>query len=207
MMVCDCYCFIAALIAIEVKIIAMNGNLTRRDFFGAAGIVAVTLYFSADTKAQTSRRANKKHQSVNDIFSIIKQDHVEFLKTLNRMGTTSDSRTRGQEFALLRQSLLPHAKAEEVILYSVIQDQNTRLKAEEEHHVMERIIIDMKNIQLSDERWAAKLSVLKDILDHHLRDEESAIFKMAKDRVSKGQALEMAEKFQAMKQELRSAVQ
>jgi hemerythrin superfamily protein len=207
MMVCDCYCFIAALIAIEVKIIAMNGNLTRRDFFGAAGIVAVTLYFSADTKAQTSRRANKKHQSVNDIFSIIKQDHTEFLKTVNRMGTTSDSRTRGQEFALLRQSLLPHAKAEEVILYSVIQNQNTRLKGEEEHHVMERIIIDMKNIQLSDERWAAKLDVLKDILDHHLREEESAIFKMAKDRVSTIQAIEMAEKFKAMKQELRGAVQ
>jgi hemerythrin superfamily protein len=185
----------------------MNGHLTRRDFFGAAGIAAFTLYFSADTKAQTNRRADKKHQSVNDIFSMIKQDHVEFLKTLNRMGTTSDSRTRGQEFALLRQSLLPHAKAEEVILYSVIQNQNTRLKAEEEHHVMERIIIDMKNIQLSDERWVAKLSVLKDVLDHHLREEESTIFRMARDRVSKTQAVEMAEKFQAMKQELRGSVQ
>ncbi len=207
MIVSDCYSFIAALIAIEVKIIAMNVNLTRRDFFGAAGFVAVTLYFSADTKAQTSRRANKKQQPVNDIFSVINQDHMEFLKTVNRMGTTSDSRTRGQEFALLRQSLLPHAKAEEVILYSVIQNQNTRLKAEEEHHVMERIIIDMKNIQLSDERWAAKLGVLKDILDHHLREEENAIFKMAKDGVSTTQAIEMAEKFQAMKQELRGAVQ
>jgi hypothetical protein len=185
----------------------MNSHLTRRDFFGAAGVAAFTLCFSADTKAQTNRKVTRKSQSVNDIFSIIKQDHVEFLNTLNRMGTTSDSRTRGQEFALLRQSLLPHAKAEEVILYSVIQNQNTRLKAQEEHHVMERIIIDMKNIQLSDERWAAKLSVLKDMFDHHLREEESAIFKMARDRVSKSQALEMAEKFQAMKQELRGAVQ
>lgn len=185
----------------------MNDHLTRRDFFCAAGITGFTLYFCAATEAQTHRKAIKQAATVNDIFSVIKQDHLEFFKTLNRMESTSDSRTRGQEFALLRQSLLPHAKAEEVILFSVIQNRNTRLKAEEEHHVIERIIIDMKNIQLSDERWAAKLSVLKDILDHHLREEESSIFKMARGLVSKNQAVEMANRFLAMRQELRGAVQ
>ncbi|AFM27127.1 hemerythrin domain-containing protein [Desulfomonile tiedjei] len=185
----------------------MNGHLTRRDFFGATGIIGFSLYFSADTEAQTHRKTNKKAPAANDIFSVIKQDHSEFLKTLNRMEHASDPRTRGQEFTFLRQSLLPHAKAEEVILFSVIQNQNTRLKAEEEHYIMERIIIDMKNTQLVDERWPAKLSVLKDILDRHLREEENSIFKMVKDFVSKNQAAEMANRFVAMKQELQGAVQ
>ena len=78
-------------------------------------------------------------------------------------------------FALLADNLAAHSKIEELIFYPMVMARQTEellLESVEEHLAVKRVLADMLDMDVDDPKFDAKLSVLKENVRHHARDEE-----------------------------------
>ena len=54
---------------------------------------------------------------------------------------------------------------------------------------------ELERLSAENERWAARLSVLKELVEHHVEEEEGEIFKKAKKLFSREQERELGTAF------------
>jgi hypothetical protein len=122
------------------------------------------------------------------------------------MSETSEEQAAQRErlFDELKQELLPHAHAEDRVFYSQIeQPEETRdlvLEAREEHRLIEQVLTELDEMDAGGEEWGPKLKVLKEMIEHHVEEEEGEQFKKAKKELSSEQAREIGARFLAEKQ-------
>lgn len=125
------------------------------------------------------------------ILNEIHGDHVSILRMIDHLEKTSNKQksVREKGFTKLRALLTAHIHAEEEVLYRILL-QSDELRSEiledyEEHHLINVLLGEMSDLSVSDERWEAKLEVLRETLEHHIEDEEAELFpftrKMIKD--------------------------
>jgi iron-sulfur cluster repair protein YtfE (RIC family) len=135
------------------------------------------------------------------ILDLIKQDHdktkAEFKKLLN--SDKKEVAARQKLFTQLTEELQVHLEGEERFFYPPLeQHEEARdkvLEAFEEHQVAKTLLGTFKGLAVDDERWMAKLSVLHEIVEHHLKEEEHDVFKLAKKAFNKQQMEEIALQF------------
>jgi hypothetical protein len=78
-----------------------------------------------------------------------------------------------------------HSQIEEEIFYPSIRVQDreemdeTMNEADEEHHVVDLLIAEMKKMRPADPYFAAKFTVMAENVKHHIQEEESEIFTKA----------------------------
>lgn len=137
-----------------------------------------------------------------DIFTRLEQDHQEMKDMLSQLSDKFDERT----FKRFSKELVSHARAEEQVLYRAIKDKEqvheTVLEGYEEHHVADLIMRELKNNQHGTEKWMAKLSVLKENVEHHIEEEEGEMFTKARKLVDSNRSKEMASQFEAAKKKV-----
>jgi hemerythrin-like domain-containing protein len=80
-------------------------------------------------------------------------------------------------------------------------DPDALLEAEVEHQVVERLLDDIAATDTTEEKWLAKITVLKELIEHHVEEEESEIFKAARKAFDKKQLDEMGRRFEQRKQQ------
>ncbi|MHB9029802.1 MAG: hemerythrin domain-containing protein, partial [Candidatus Latescibacterota bacterium] len=111
---------------------------------------------------------------------------------------------RQQQFSRMRDALLPHMYAEENYFYQYLMDHGGKreklLEAVEEHRAARSVMQDIESTPADDERWMAKLTVLNELLRHHIQEEEGDIFDMAKKAMSDKEAKEMGSRFKEIEQ-------
>jgi hemerythrin-like domain-containing protein len=79
-----------------------------------------------------------------------------------------------------------HTHLEEDVFYPAIRRlhtakvENMVLEAYEEHHVVKTMARELCEADPRDERFSAKLTVLKELVAHHVEEEEQEMFKLAK---------------------------
>ena len=131
----------------------------------------------------TTKRAGSR-----DAIALLKQDHEKVRALLSDLEKTSD-RAAGKRQKLLaeiEQELTVHTKIEEQIFYPAFRDaarkDDTKLyfEALEEHHVVDLVLPEIKQIAADADEFAAKAKVLKDLVEHHAEEEESEMFPRAK---------------------------
>ena len=141
------------------------------------------------------------------ILDLLKQDHKEVKDLLSEMSETTDraAKKRAQLFETCRTALLAHSHAELETFYKPLlkegDDPDALLEAEVEHQVVERLLDDISSTEPTDEKWLAKITVLKELIEHHVEEEESEIFKAARKAFDKSQLEEMGARFDALKKE------
>ncbi|MBE0537955.1 MAG: hemerythrin domain-containing protein [Phycisphaerae bacterium] len=143
-----------------------------------------------------------------DIFEMLKKDHRKVLEILEKLETSSDraSKTRQKQFTQLRQELLPHMAAEENYFYPYVLDRlsdkeqrRALFEGIEEHRAARSVLTDSEDAGVSDERWQPDIAVLKELIAHHIDEEESEIFDAAREVIEDPE--EMGEKFMSHKKE------
>jgi hypothetical protein len=97
-----------------------------------------------------------------------------------------------------------HAAAEERDFYpkfraAVEKAEDDVLEAFEEHHVVKFLIQELKMTDPTEERFTAKVTVLKEIVQHHVHEEEHEMFVQARRSLSKGQLDELTERMEQTK--------
>jgi len=134
----------------------------------------------------------KTENRPQSIFACLKDDHKE-IKKLCKAITGQDSgatATAKSKFEQLRVLLSSHSKAEERAFYALLKKKaetdgngdlnDIVLEGYEEHHVADFLLRELVILKPGDERWMAKMNVLKEALDHHIEEEEEDMFSDAK---------------------------
>ncbi|HXV24858.1 MAG TPA: hemerythrin domain-containing protein [Alphaproteobacteria bacterium] len=135
----------------------------------------------------------------------LRRDHREVLDLLKVIGESDDARECGALFNEFRNKMLAHAHAEQKVLYAPMRRdeefEDTILEAIVEHEVAEDLIEQLSRARgKASAEWHAKCTVLKEMIEHHVEEEESEIFPAAQNMFDARELEEMAEKFQGMKE-------
>jgi hypothetical protein len=143
-----------------------------------------------------------------NVYELLHKDHMLVKDLFSKLEKTDENQTDKREklFATLRQELTIHALAEEKLFYrKSAKEGATRditLEAIEEHKVMKHLLKELGANQKGTEQWAAKLSVLKENTEHHVKEEEENLFKKCRKLFSNEEAEEIGKEIQVMKKEL-----
>ncbi len=142
-----------------------------------------------------------------DIFDVITSDHEKVKKILEQMQHTTSKAGKRREQLLqsLTENLQPHMYAEEQYFYQVLldetDDKETAFEAIEEHRAAKMVLSDLHEAAVDDPRWAARCKVLKELVEHHIEEEESEVFEVARKVFDEERASAAAKRFKEMKKE------
>ncbi len=106
---------------------------------------------------------------------LLTEQHDEVEDLFGKIEDSDDPEEREQLFRELADKLAAHSTIEEKLFYPSVMSEETAdqlLESTEEHMQMKRMLADMLDLDVEDERFDAKLSVLKEEVRHHARDEE-----------------------------------
>ena len=146
-----------------------------------------------------------------DALTLLKHDHDKVKSMLNKLDDTTERAevTRTEGLASLKEELTVHEAIEEEILYPALiefaKTKDITLEAYEEHHVVDTIMAELEQTPVGDETWAAKLTVMKENLEHHIEEEEDDMFKKARQVMDEADLEELGERMAARKAELKNA--
>src|SRR5688572_4805770 len=110
-----------------------------------------------------------------DALELLTEQHDEVEQLFSDIEESDDAGEKEELFRELADKLAAHATMEEKIFYpSVMMEQTAELLLEstEEHLSVKRVLADLLELDADDERFDAKLTVLKEHVRHHARDEE-----------------------------------
>ena len=145
-----------------------------------------------------------------DALQLLTTDHEHVKKMLEDLDDTTERavKTREQTFAKLQSDLEVHETIEEEIFYPALKDhpktRDIALEGYEEHHVVDMVMGEMGDVAVSDETWTAKFAVMKENLEHHIKEEETDMFPKARKVFDQQELDELGERMAARKEELRS---
>ncbi len=142
-----------------------------------------------------------------DIFDILTSDHEKVKKILEQMEQTSTRAAKRRETLLehLSENLLPHMYAEEQFFYQILleesSDKEVAYQALEEHRAAKAVLMDLEVAPGDDPRWSARLKVLKELVEHHIEEEETTVFDLARSLMDEERAMDVGRRFKELKKE------
>lgn len=140
-----------------------------------------------------------------DALELLKIDHKKVTKLLEELENTTERavKTREKLFAELNAELLLHEELEEKLLYPLLKNEDSTkditLESYQEHHVVDILLKELNEMNVTDEAWPAKLKVLKENLEHHIQEEENKMFPKTKKVINQATLIELGKKMQQMK--------
>jgi hemerythrin superfamily protein len=95
-----------------------------------------------------------------------------------------------------------HTKLEEDIVYPRLKEQDPSLfyEANEEHHVADVLINEIRQTHIEDPAFSAKMEVLRTNVEHHMAEEENDMFDRLK-KLDNDMLDQMAAQWRSMKPE------
>ncbi len=158
----------------------------------------------ASTSASTSASRGGASKGP-DALELLKKDHRTVEALFARFDKLGDSKKKEKQKVVseIIRELSIHAAIEEQILYPasrklVKATEDDVLEALEEHHLVKWTLSELDKMKPSDERYDAKVTVLKELIEHHVEDEEEELFPKLK-KLGKEKLRELGEQLQAAK--------
>ena len=125
-----------------------------------------------------------------DAITLLKQDHDEvraLFQKFDRAGHRAHKTKKGIVQKLV-QELAMHSAIEEQIFYpaarNLMDDEDIVLESLEEHHIVKWTLSELDGMEPSDERFDAKVTVLKELVLHHAKEEERDMFPKIRKKLS-----------------------
>ncbi len=137
---------------------------------------------------------------------LLQSQHQEIDSLLKAIEHATTRGAKHEAFVALADRVAAHAHIEEELFYPAIVAKRTEddlLESLEEHLSIKRILADLVALDCSDAHFDAKLSVMKEALEHHNHEEEEGeLFPKAASLLGKdeldGLGGEMAARFVAL---------
>jgi hemerythrin-like domain-containing protein len=147
--------------------------------------------------------------AVADILRTLKSEHDELRDMFEKLNDTTDRaiRTRQDLLSDIETALVLHAKWEEEVFYPAFRERADRdglqihAEAIEEHRAVEATALpDLKHADVGTPQFAGMAKVLSELVKHHAKEEESALFKQARSMFSSEEREQLDEDYAAWKQ-------
>jgi hemerythrin-like domain-containing protein len=143
------------------------------------------------------------------ILQDLHQDHEEVSGLIEQCLKTEASAERNQIFKEIMSMLIAHSEAEQQVLYKKMQksdDEKARsfvFEGMNEHQIVEQQLQQMARTRnKASEQWTAQLTVLKELVNHHVKEEESTGFSCARNEFEREELERMSGQFQRQKEKL-----
>ena len=146
-----------------------------------------------------------------DVIALLKEDHANVRELLGKLveGKSRAQKSRQELFTEIEMELELHSRVEEEIVYPAFlelverSDRHLFFEAQEEHALVRRVMDEMDAGSPEDEEFTARAKVLKDLVEHHAKEEEREMFPLLKSETEPQRLREMGAEVEARKQELR----
>ncbi|MGB4587789.1 MAG: hemerythrin domain-containing protein [Clostridiaceae bacterium] len=138
-----------------------------------------------------------------DVFTHIKKEHEEFRKLMDEIAS-SKSNKKEELFKELYVKLAGHHGAEEQLIFPPVlkavkeEDKEVVREMIEEHTLGKYQLSVIEKTSVNDDSWDAKFMVLKEVIEHHMEEEEKEFFSIARKVVPKDKAEELLDEFESI---------
>lgn len=131
------------------------------------------------------------------LFDMLIEDHRNIKQMLDQTITNKDP----SQFPGIKKELEVHMGGEERYFYPKImeQDKETALVSFEEHHIGKVVLNELDSTSQNDESWMPKVKVLRDIIGHHMEEEEDEVFLAAQDMMDSNDEQQIARQIEEFK--------
>jgi hemerythrin-like domain-containing protein len=143
------------------------------------------------------------------ILEELHQDHQEVSGLIEQILQTGEAKERNSMFKELMSKLLAHSHAEQGVLYRKMEksdDEKVRRFAYEgdnEHHIVEQQLQQMSRARnKASEQWTAQATVLRELVNHHVKEEEDTGFGCARREFDAETLEKLGEQFRRQKEKL-----
>ena len=139
---------------------------------------------------------------------LLKADHVKVKSILAQLSESTDRaiKKRTELLEKLEMEISIHTRLEEEILYPAFKEAGSKeqdimyFEAKEEHRTVDSLVLpDLKLTDPSTPEFAGRVKVVKELLEHHIEEEESEMFPQARKLLGKAQLEELGAEMEAMK--------
>jgi len=73
----------------------------------------------------------------------------------------------------------------------------------EEHHVSDMVLKELETMPKGEDQWGAKMAVFKELVEHHVKEEEGKIFKAAEKVLGQDKLQSIMKQFEQEKQAIK----
>ena len=121
-----------------------------------------------------------------DAIELLETDHrrMEDLLAQGEETTARGVKTRTALLDTLTRELNVHELIEEKVLYPALQShpqaKDIVLEGYQEHHVADLLVRELHGLARDNEQWGPKFKVLKENIEHHIKEEEGEMFRTAR---------------------------
>ncbi|MGE5531238.1 MAG: hemerythrin domain-containing protein, partial [Bacteroidota bacterium] len=149
-------------------------------------------------------------RNADAVFDEIRQQHRQVAVLMQQVLDASSDR-RADAYNQFRMALIPHLKAEEATLYRALDELNRThmlaVKSEEEHHAAANLLGELETTPMGNDRWLARFVVLRDMILHHVGEEEGRVFPAALMMFNPAQLSLLYDQFNQQEQQIASTLQ
>lgn len=126
-----------------------------------------------------------KSGDAQDVLQMLRDDHEKVKSLFQEFEEAEDSRTKQRICDETLLELKVHAQLEEEVFYPAVRgeldEEDLMDEAVEEHHVAKMLIDELEEMGSDDDTFDAKFTVLGEVIDHHVVEEEGEMFPKVED--------------------------
>lgn len=142
----------------------------------------------------------------DDIRAALKRDHEELLELTEALCEGSGGENRRQRFAQFKELLGAHSRSEEIVVYRALErvgdaeSKEFALEGTVEHGSVDSLVAKLSRMRdLDGDKALAHFKVIKELLEHHIDEEHTEMFKQLGKHFSSEELASMGERFEAAK--------
>lgn len=114
---------------------------------------------------------------------LLKKDHHAINALFDQYEKARGDDVKTEVFRRLKQELDLHSQIEQEVFYPALQMRPGVREALEEHHVVDGLLSELADMSV-DAQFDAKMKVLRENVEHHMKEEEHVLFADAKKHLS-----------------------
>ena len=165
---------------------------------------------TAKSKSKGKTKSTRGKARIFDLLSAEHQMVREMIEEICEDGAEMEDEERMEKFESFRAALMSHSQAEARAFYAplkeAVEDKQPVLEADVEHIAVQRLLEELSTNRLDVERWMARAMVCKEMLEHHVEEEEGELFELAQAECDEETLAKMADDFEAEKARLMEVV-
>jgi hemerythrin-like domain-containing protein len=126
----------------------------------------------------------------------------------SRGGDEAIEAERQELFEEIGDDFAAHGEIEEKIFYPAVYVGELKEKlqeAVEEHLVAKRVVADLLEMEPADEQFDPKMKVLKELIEHHVEEEEGELFPLVRQSFAREELETLGEQMEQMFKQLKEA--
>ena len=141
-----------------------------------------------------------------DAIVVLKDEHQQIRKAFRAFEAAGENaeKQKGRLVDRIIELLTIHTYIENEVMYPRVRDllpdvEDDVLESYEEHHVADVLVMELAQLEPSDERFDAKTTVLIENVEHHMGEEEDEWFPKVREGLGRKQLGEIGDRMVEMK--------